>query len=311
MKKTSATVVFFGSGPVAAKSLELLTTQFNIEAVVTKPKPKHHRQSLPVLDIATKLKLNIYTVENRAALSELIVKKPFKKTSVGVLIDFGIIIDRKVINYFERGIVNSHFSLLPQWRGADPISFAILSGQAYTGVSLMLLNEKMDEGPILAQSPLAIPPTYTNKELTNELIELSQAMLVEILPLYLDNKVSPIPQDLSMPVSYSRKLAKDDSKIDWHKTAFQLEREILAFNEWPKSHALIAGIDVIITKTHLEPNSDTQVKDPKPGQVLSDKQNSLAVVTGDGLLFIDELKPAGKKTMSINQFLQGYKNRLL
>src|SRR5690349_11528911 len=123
MKKPS--FVFFGSGPVAAESLQLLMQNFSVEAVVTKPKPAHHRGAFPVLEVAEKFALPVYTVSNRSELSELINGKPFA-SKLGVLIDFGIIVGRDVIDYFPLGIINGHFSVLPQWRGADPISFAIL-----------------------------------------------------------------------------------------------------------------------------------------------------------------------------------------
>src|SRR5690606_13053936 len=121
-------VVFFGSGPVAAKSLENMLPDFEIVAVVTKPKPAHHRGNFPVINVAENNNLPLYRVTNKQELTELIRTKPFK-SEVAILIDFGIIVSQEVIDYFPKGIINSHFSLLPEWRGADPITFAILSGQ--------------------------------------------------------------------------------------------------------------------------------------------------------------------------------------
>ena len=144
MKKMSETIVFFGSGPVAAKSLELLAQNFEIEAVVTKPQPAHHKEPFPVLALSEKLGLKIFTPDGKAALSELFASNPVT-SRLGIVIDYGFIINRDVINYFDLGIINSHFSLLPEWRGADPITFSILSGQKQTGISLMLIDEKMDE----------------------------------------------------------------------------------------------------------------------------------------------------------------------
>src|SRR5678815_2818348 len=114
MKKMSEPIVFFGSGPVAAKSLELLAKDFSIEAVITKPRPAHHRGEVPVLDLAAKLQLPIHTVTNKKTLDELIKTNPFS-SDIAVLIDFGIIVSQDAIDYFPLGIVNSHFSLLPEW----------------------------------------------------------------------------------------------------------------------------------------------------------------------------------------------------
>src|SRR5688572_20047531 len=124
-------IVFFGSGPVAAESLRLLGQSFEIEAIVTKPSTTREMG-------AAAGSARLLTVENRHELDVLISEHPFE-SEVGVLIDFGIIVSQKVIDYFPKGIINSHFSLLPEWRGADPITFSILSGQKKTGVSLMLL----------------------------------------------------------------------------------------------------------------------------------------------------------------------------
>jgi methionyl-tRNA formyltransferase len=299
--------VFFGSGPVAARSLELLSQEFDIEAVVTKPKPAHHRGTFPVLDVASVLQLPIHTVSSKKELSELLATKPFQ-SDIAVLIDFGIIVAQDAIDYFPRGIVNSHFSLLPEWRGADPITFAILSGQKRTGVSLMLLVEAMDEGPLLAQAPFDIPTTMTAPELTEALVDLSHESLKSVLPLYLAGQTDPAPQDhvtiADSPVpTYSRKLTKADGILDFVKPAKQLEREVRAFLEWPKSRANLAGIDVIITKFMVADFSG------QPGNVeIIDKQ--LVVFCSQGALVIEKLKPAGKAEMTAQAFIAGYGSKL-
>ncbi len=290
--------VFFGSGPVAAQSLELLAKEFNIEAVVTKPKPAHHKGDFPVLDIAKKLDLPVHTVSSKAELSELVSKKPFKST-LGVLIDFGIIVSQDVIDYFPLGIINSHFSILPEWRGADPITFSILSGQKDTGVSLMLLVEKMDEGPLLAYGKYDLPDDITTPELTEHLIQFSYHLLKDMLPKY-NNQTKLAPQRVTeRKVSYSRKLTKEDGLIDWNKPAKQIEREIRAFIEWPKSRTKLANKDVIITKAHVTNQTH------QPG-ILVSENNELIVGCGELSLAIDELKPVGKKVMSGIDFTRGY-----
>src|SRR5689334_230622 len=115
MKKTSETIVFFGSGPVAATSLAFLAEHFEVEAVVTKPQPAHHKEPFPVLELAKNLGLKVFTPSGKQELSELFASRPVT-SSLGVVIDYGFIINRDVIDYFPLGIVNSHFSLLPQWR---------------------------------------------------------------------------------------------------------------------------------------------------------------------------------------------------
>jgi methionyl-tRNA formyltransferase len=308
MKKMSKTtkisgktlVVFFGSGPVAAESLSLLSQDFVVEAVVTKPSTE---KEMAVVAGDAK----IYSVSNKKELDSLVATKPFRG-ELGILIDFGIIVSQAVIDYFPLGIINSHFSILPEWRGADPISFAVLSGQKQTGVSLMLLTAGMDEGPLLAQSTYDIEPQMTTPELTDELIELSYNMLIEIVPLYTEGKISPAPQEqvtmaVSKEPSYSRKLSKEDGVIDWNKPAEQIEREIRAFSGWPKSRTTIAGKDVIILKASVVS------EDGKPGTFVASGKELLAFC-GKDALSIKRLKPAGKKEMTTEAFLAGHKHLL-
>lgn len=308
MKRMSEPIVFFGSGPVAAKSLELLLNHCAVEAVVTKPRASHHKGDVPVLTLAKRLGLPVKTVSDRSRLDELIRTKPFF-SKLGVLVDFGIIVSQTVIDYFPLGIVNSHFSLLPEWRGADPITFAILSGQQQTGVSLMLLTAGMDEGPLLAQAPYDIPSTATTPQLTEALIELSDSALAQILPLWEVGSIQAVPQTSvsmapSTEPSYSRKLTKEDGLLDWQKSAEILEREIRAFTEWPKSRAKFGGLDVIIMQARVAERSGM------PGTItIVDKK--LAVFCGERSLVIETIKPAGKRAMSGEAFLAGYRRLFL
>jgi methionyl-tRNA formyltransferase len=214
------------------------------------------------------------------------------------VVDYGILIGQEVIETFPLGIVNSHFSLLPQWRGADPITFAILSGQKQTGVSLMLIVPKLDEGPLLAVARYDIPAGITTPQLTDELISLSNKTLKAVLPQYIEAKVQPLAQDLSQPVTYSRKLSKADGQVDWTKPAEQLEREVRAYLGWPGSYTNMLGRDVIITAAH------TTDEDGTAGTV-ADSRKELKVYTAKGALVIDKLKPAGKAEMGGAAFLSG------
>jgi methionyl-tRNA formyltransferase len=290
------TVVFFGSGPVAAKSLTLLLEHTAVEAVITKPTTQHEMA-------AAAPGVPQYLASTRKELDELIAAQRFTSRT-GVLIDFGIIISQTVINSFPLGVVNSHFSILPEWRGADPISFAILSGQGMTGVSLMLLVERMDEGPILAYGEQPLGGAETTPELTKKLIYLSDSLLRTMLPKYFAGEAKPASQDLSgRTVSYSRKLTKEDGLLDWHKPAVQLEREIRAFIEWPKSRTVLADKDVVFTSAAVSNKSG------QPSAITIENKR-LFIACEQGSLEILQLKPAGKQEMTAEAFLAGYGSRL-
>lgn len=306
MSQTASTmpsVVFFGSGPVAAKSLAMLAKHAHIEAVITKPSTA--RQMHAACPNAPQ-----HLVSTKRELDTLITSQTFT-SRIGVLIDFGIIVSQTVIDSFELGIINSHFSILPEWRGADPITFAILSGQDMTGVSLMLLVQKMDEGPILAYGEQPLNGSETSTELTHQLILLSDGLLRVELPRYIAGKAKTVSQDFvaqhsGKQVCYSRKLSKEDGRLDWGKPANVLEREIRAYNEWPKSYTTLAGIDVIITAAHSMPVTATS-----PGVIEVLPEGKMLIVhCSEGYLCIDKLKPAGKAEMTAQAFLAGYSNRL-
>ncbi|NDD84789.1 hypothetical protein EBZ38_11055, partial [bacterium] len=281
-------VVFFGAGPVAAQSLELLAKNFEIEAVVTKPKATNHRGDVPTLHVAQSLGLPVYTPTNKKELSALIANKPFTST-IGVVIDYGIIIAQDVIDYFELGIVNSHFSLLPQWRGADPITFSLLSGQTQTGVSLMLITAGLDEGPVFGWGVYDIKPTDTNESLTEQLIHLSDALLTDMLPKYVSGEFKPNPQDIiattmkfSPTPTFSRKLTKADGHIDWTKPAEQIEREIRAYSSWPKSYTKFNDLDIVIIAARV-----TEQKGSAGTRAVVNKE--LIIYCGQDALAIDKL----------------------
>lgn len=307
MQNEKTSIVFFGSGPVASESLKLLSSDFEIEAVVTKPTTKKEMEMVAGDS-------RVYCVANKKELDKLFSDNRFS-SKLGILIDFGIIVSQKIIDYFPMGIINSHFSLLPKLRGADPISYAILEGLDKTGVSLMMLVEAMDEGPILAVGDIQLSGKETTPVLTADLINLSYSLLVDAVPRYINqdraDKISPISQEqvceaMGIPFepSYTRKLTKQDGIIDWTMSAQQIEREIRAYLNWPKSQAIVGDFDCIITKAHTGSGSGSA------GDLFMEGQK-LAVYCGENTtLVIDSLKPAGKKEMDSQSFLSGYKARL-
>ncbi len=294
-------VVFFGTGPVAAASLTLLLESFTIEAVVTKPNPEHHKADAPVISVAHLHNLPLLFAADRHELDQLIARQQFA-SRLAILIDYGIIVSRAIIDSFPLGIVNSHFSLLPEWRGADPITFAVLSGQAQSGVSLMLLVEKMDQGPLLAQATYPLDDTITTPVLTDALIQLSAALLARTIPGYLDGSITPQPQPTT-GTSYSRKLTKADGLLlPAEKSASVLAREVRAFLGWPGSKIRAFDRDILVTEATAQFDASTV----QPGTITaSNDKRQLIVHTIDGQLVVNRLKPAGKKEMDAAAFLRG------
>ena len=306
MSKASQSLTFFGNGPVAAESLAFLIDIFEVELVITKRRPAHHKDPAPVEELAKAHGITYTFADTKAELDTIIAD--VKPTSpFGVVIDYGVIISEDVIDYFPLGIINSHFSLLPEWRGADPITFSLLSGQSKTGVSLMLIDTGLDTGPLLAVGEYEINPNETGASLTSNLIDLSNALLKETIPLYLEGLIVAAPQaDANhYPITYSRKLTKQDGWLNINKPAHVLEREICAFSDWPKSKLTIGNnLAVIVTKASVV---DKQLQ---PGEISVSEQKEILVGTRVGSIQLIELMPLGKQKMTAAAFLNGYNGRL-
>lgn len=295
-------IVFFGSGPVAARSLDFLVKNFDVEAVITKASPKHHRGDAPVEDLAKEKNKPILFANSKSELEEVVLNTTFK-SKLGVVIDYGVLASEKTIGAFPLGIINSHFSLLPQWRGADPITYSLLSGQQKTGVSLMVIEPALDTGKLITQKSLVIEKDDTGVSLTEKLIDLSNKLLADHLPRYVSGEIKPRSQPHPSRATYSKKLKKSDGNIDWNKSAEVIEREIRAYSEWPRSRTKIGEVDCIITKAQLiEENGE-------PGQYTTD-DGKLIIHTTNNSLLIERLQPSGKKNMSAEEFLRGYSNKI-
>ncbi len=225
------------------------------------------------------------------------------KAKLAVLAAYGRIIPQSILDQFPLGIINVHPSLLPLYRGPTPIEQSLLDGAVKTGVSIIRLTAGMDEGPVYKQKTVRLTGAETKAELSERLQRVGGELLVEVLPSIFEKSLNPRRQAHSSRATYSQKLTKSDGIIDWSKPAELIEREIRAYAGWPGSRTTIAGKDVTIIKVHiLDANGQIGVAQKLDGE--------LAVFTKSSAIVIDELKPAGKNTMSGKAFLAGHKNIL-
>lgn len=295
--------VFFGSGPVAVESFKTLRTIFNFKYVVTKSTTAHFFKPLITdeeLVLADKKSdVDVFTATNISG------------KNIGILIDFGVIISAQSIDAFSHGIVNSHFSLLPKLRGADPITYAILEGHSETGVSLMAVDPGMDTGDILAQSIIELPSDIYISELTDSLIDMSNNMLEQIIPEYINGSVTLVPQDsFSVEATYADKTTKADGKLSDHDTAKTIDRKVRAYAGWPGTRMTLGDIPVTIEKgIILDPYTESE-KHMLSKAKLEDGAKVLVIHTPKGSYAITQLKPDGKKSMTAEGFLAGYSNKL-
>ena len=299
----SKKIIFFGSGPVAAESLSFLSNNFEIDCVITKRKTPFFKGVPPVEKLAKSIGINVEFADNKSELETLVLN--MEKHDLGIVIDYGVIISSRTISHFKHGIINSHFSILPEWRGADPITYSLLSGQKKTGVSLMSIDSGLDTGPLYATSEINLSESETNQSLTSRLIGLSNDLLKEYIPKILLNDAPARPQPLNRITTFSRKLSKDDGLIDSKKTATELLREIKAFDGWPKSSMILPGnISVIILEAQF---NEVQLKS---GDVVITNDNTILLGTKKNSIEITKLMPVGKREMLTKDFLNGYKSRI-
>ena len=286
-----------GSGPLAAQSLEFLSGHFDIELVITKAKPTWHKDPAPVEVLATQKRIPLAFANKSSELTKLVVKRQIT-SKLAIVVDYGVLLSDKVLAKFERGVINSHFSLLPEWRGADPITFALLSGQHFTGVSVMLVDHGLDTGQLLISKKVTISDQETNGSLTTKLVKTSNDLLLATINKWL-NGTAKSHQQSDAPITYSTKVDKAAGKIDWNKPASFLAREVLAYSDWPQSWFVLGDLKIFIKQAKAV---DRPLKIGQIKQI----DNSLFAGCRLGTLELLKLKPAGKKTMAAKDFINGY-----
>jgi len=219
---------------------------------------------------------------------------------------FGQILPQAVLDLPRYGTLNIHASLLPKYRGVSPISEAILQGDSETGVTIMLIDAGVDTGPILLQRAIPIAGDDTTGSLTIKLAELGAGALLEALPLWVQGKITPQPQDERL-ASHTHMLRKEDGEIAWDRPAAVLARAVRAYTPWPSAYTCWHGKLLKVVSAYAvtsEPGEEV-----KPGTVSLRKENNqqiLSVATGNGLLIVDKLQLEGKKVMSAGEFVRGY-----
>ncbi len=277
---------FFGTADFSAPALEaLIDAGFNIVAVITKPdKPGGRGQQLIVPAVKKIAEAHGIKVFQPLKFKEIREELEALKPDAGVVVAYGKIIPQSVIDLFSKGLINTHASLLPKYRGPAPIEAAILNGDKETGITLMQIDAGMDTGPTYVAESINIEGA-TRLELYEKLSKLGSEMLVKHLPDILSGKLKPKAQDESQ-ASVIPMISKEDGQIDWNKPAVEIERQVRAYLGWPGSKTELGGIEVTVTAAHIG--------EPEPKDLAK------------GSLIIDRLKPAGKKEMTGKEFLAGH-----
>ncbi len=295
-------IVFMGSPGFALPTLQALANHYPVVGVVTQPdRPAGRGRRLaspPVKTLAAEL--GIPVLQPKRLRSDQHAKEQIWawKPDVIVVVAFGQILKSDILRSPPFGCLNVHASLLPRWRGVSPIQAAIRHGDSETGVTIMLMDEGIDTGPILAQRAIPITPQDTGGSLSEKLARLGAELLLETLPNYLNGNIIPKPQGES-PTPYLSMLSKSDGELDFNQPADSLERLVRAYQPWPGTFTWWKGAPLKVLAAH-------PVKAASPGAgVQTIAEGKPAIGTCDGLLVLDQVQPAGKKPMSGEVFLRG------
>ena len=297
-------IVFAGTPEFAVPPLRaLLDSPHEICGVYTQPdRPAGRGRKLtpsPVKVLAQESGLTVFqpeTLKDETAQAQLRNLKP----DLMVVVAYGLLLPRAVIDIPPLGCINIHASLLPRWRGAAPIQRSILAGDSETGVTIMYIEPRLDAGPMLLKKACPIGPDDTAGDLHDRLSRIGAKALLESLPSIAAGTAKPEIQDESL-VTHAAKINKDDAQLDWSRPAAELQCQVRAFNPWPVAETVYRDQILRVWRAIVVPESRSE----PPGTLLIDAEN-LDVVTGHDCLRLLEIQLPGGKRISARDFINGH-----
>jgi len=307
-------LLFFGSPDFAVPALRRLhEAGHDIALVVTRPdRPRGRSGRLlptPVRETATELGLSVYQPPDANAPDAL---QEFRETGaeLGVVVAYGQILSPDLLATTEQGFINVHASLLPAYRGAAPINWAVMRGETETGVSIIRVLPKLDAGPVLAQTRVEIGSDETAGELAERLAEAGAEAVVDVVDrLDAGEGMEETPQPHRSGF-FARKLTKPDGQVDWSLAAEGLRNRVRGLTPWPGACCRFQGSERETDATLIEVRVGDETAyraDARPGQVVGTDEEGIAVQTGCGVAVIARLKPAGGRAMHARDFANGYR----
>ncbi|CAN5570576.1 methionyl-tRNA formyltransferase [soil metagenome] len=301
-------LVFMGTPEFAVPALRLLhehaqSQAWQVVAAVTQPdRPAGRGNKLmvgPVKQYALEQNIPVLQPARLRKQPEIVDELRALTPDLFIVAAYGLILPKSVLQIPTFGAINVHASQLPAYRGASPITTAILDGRAETGVSIMLMDEGMDTGPVLTQARQPIQPDDTTASLTARLADQGAQLLLKTLPGWLSGDLSSVAQaDLPGEISTCRTIAKDAGLIDWRQPAAQIERMTRAYTPWPSAFTAWHNEVFKIWQAEVLPGG------AEPGVIVA-LPAGVAVGTGDQLLGLHVVQPAGKRRMDLRSFLNG------
>ena len=299
-------LIFMGTPDFAVPALKaLIDNGYDIHAVVTQPdRPKGRGRKLsatPVKQLAQKNGLKVLQPETVSNKEFYDILKGYSPDLI-IVVAFGQILTKSILDIPRWGVINIHASLLPRYRGAAPIQRAILNNETVTGLTIMHMDEGLDKGDILFQKKLGILENENCGSLHDRLALMSEGMLVDFLQSAVGKPIEGIPQEHSK-ATYAHKIDRNMAKIDWTKDAINISCLIRALDPWPGAYTSINGKAVKLFSSRVEDKSSSNVT---PGKVRICPENGLCIETGKGIISVKEVLYPGKKRLLFSDFIRGF-----
>lgn len=302
-------VVFLGTSAFAVPALLALARKHTIPLVVTQPDRPAGRHAVltpsPVKVEARALGLPVADPERINREEALALLREAAPEAI-LVASYGQLLKRPVFSLPPLGTINLHASLLPRYRGAAPIHWAIVRGETETGVTTFLIDEGMDTGPVLLKRPVPIGEDETAGELHDRLAVLGADVILETLDGLAKGTLAPVPQPAE-GATLAPRLERDDGRLDWEKTARELHNQVRGMNPWPGAFALLGEQRVKLHRTALTAARRGPVG---PGEVALRETGRLLIGTGDELLEVLELQPEGRPRMTGRDFVNGLRDEV-
>lgn len=300
-------VIFMGTPDFSVGTLEaLIEAGHEVVLVVTQPdKPKgrgHGMQFTPVKEVALKHDIPVFQPK-RVRNPECIEELRKYDADVMVVVAFGQILPKELLEMTKYGCINVHASLLPKYRGAAPIQWAIIEGEEISGVTTMQMDEGLDTGDMIQKTEIVLDRNETGESLHDKLAEAGAKLCVETLKA-VEAGTATFEKQGETPTAYARMLDKKIGEIDWNKSAVSIERLVRGLNSWPSAYTNWDGKVMKIWEAEVAESDGYEGEEP--GTVVSVEKDSINVLTGEGVLKIKALQIPGKKRMDTGAFLRGY-----
>jgi len=304
--KQQLKIAFYGTPDFAVPSLQiLLDSEFEICGVITAPDKNAGRglklQMTAIKEFALKNKLNIIQPLSLKSIDFMNVMHELNP-DLQVVVAFRKL-PTEVWSFPRLGTINLHASLLPQYRGAAPINWAIINGEKTTGTTTFSIDDKIDSGDMIMQKPIDIFPEDNAGSLHDKLSISGAKLLLESVRAISDNRVNPLKQDFSEPLKTAPKLSKEFCRINWNNKSVEIHNFIRGLSPYPGAYSFLNGKILKIFKTHIISLSNIY----NSGSILTDNISYIHVKTGDGGLSLEELQIEGRKRMNVIDYLKGNK----